>query len=128
MAAVKKMPEPRSLQSVHHFLGMPQLSATSEPLPALLKEMQSSSCLRQKKSAFQSLKDMISQEQFLNFYNIRKPVVIQCDASTEGVGALYTFKSRTSGHLSLPVTNQKRRQLRSTGVRVLGSSFCLPKI
>ncbi|KAL5510749.1 hypothetical protein EMCRGX_G006350 [Ephydatia muelleri] len=31
--------------------------------------------------------DMISQEQLLTFYDVRKPVVIQCDASTESLVA-----------------------------------------
>ena len=30
---------------------------------------------------------MISQEQLLTFYDVHKPVIIQCDASTEGLGA-----------------------------------------
>ena len=33
------------------------------------------------------LKTLICEDQLLNFFDVAKPVVIQCDASTEGLGA-----------------------------------------
>ena len=37
--------------------------------------------------AFVDLKTLICEDQLLNFFDVTKPVVIQCDASTEGLGA-----------------------------------------
>ena len=31
--------------------------------------------------------DLIAKQQLLALYDVRKPVVLQCDASTEGLGA-----------------------------------------
>ncbi|KAL5518298.1 hypothetical protein EMCRGX_G004004 [Ephydatia muelleri] len=36
-------------------------------------------------AAFSNIKDPISSDQLLAFYDVKKPVVIQCDASTEGL-------------------------------------------
>ena len=40
------------------------------------------------------LKELISDQQRLAFYDVRKPVVIQCDASTVGLGAVLMQEAR----------------------------------
>ena len=37
--------------------------------------------------AFDKVKELISEDQLLAFYDVTKPVVIQCDASGEGLGS-----------------------------------------
>ena len=76
--------DPRDLNRAvrrNHF-NMPTLD---DVLPKLKDEKIFS--LLDAKDGFRNLKDMISQEQLLTFYDVQEPVVIQCDASTEGLGA-----------------------------------------
>ncbi|KAL5510796.1 hypothetical protein EMCRGX_G006398 [Ephydatia muelleri] len=95
VAAVRNMPQPRTVQDVRRFLGMcnylsrfmPTLSKTSEPLRHLLEEGMEFRWTDAERKAFEELKQLISADQLLRFYDVRKPVVIQCDASREGLGA-----------------------------------------
>ena len=91
VAAVRNMPQPRTVQEVRRFLGMcnylsrfmPTLSKTSEPLRHLLEEGMEFRWTDAERKAFEELKQLISADQLLRFYDVRKPVVIQCDASRE---------------------------------------------
>ena len=96
VAVVGNMPQPRITQEVRRFLGMcnylsrfmPTLSKTSEPLSHLLEEGTEFQWADAERKAFEELKQLIiSADQLLRFYDVRKPVVIQCDASREGLGA-----------------------------------------
>ena len=63
------------------------LSKTSEPLRHLLEEGQEFRWADAERKAFEELKELISADQLLRFYDVRKLQVIQCDASREGLGA-----------------------------------------
>ena len=116
VTAVKNMPEPTSPQAMHHFLGMcnylarfiHRLSATSEPLRRLTEGNAEFRWTEAEKLAFRNLKDMISQKQLLTFYDVRKPVVIQYDASTEGLGATLLQEGRPVVSISRSLTKSER--------------------
>ena len=65
---------------------MPTLSKTSEPLRHLLEEGTEFWWVDATRKEFEELKHLISADQLLRYYDVRKPVVIQCDASREGLG------------------------------------------
>ncbi|KAL5517497.1 hypothetical protein EMCRGX_G003052 [Ephydatia muelleri] len=116
VTAVKNMPEPTSPQAMRHFLGMcnylawfiHRLSATSEPLRRLTEGNAEFRWTEAEKLAFRNLKDMISQKQLLTFYDVRKPVVIQYDASTEGLGATLLQEGRPVVSISRSLTKSER--------------------
>ena len=66
---------------------------------------------------------MISQEQFLTFYDVRKPVVLQCDASTEGLGATLLQGGRLVVSVSRSLTKSERNY-----VALFGSGLCMSEI
>ena len=95
VAAIKQMPILKSVQDVRRFLGIcnylarfiPKLSQVSEPLRKLLEADRVFQWGDTEQKAFVDLKTLISEDQLLNFFDVTKPVVIQCNASTEGLGA-----------------------------------------
>lgn len=114
VAAVRNMPEPKSQAEVRRFLGMcnylarfmPHLSSVSEPLRRLTDEGAEFSWTGVQGRAFQDLKTLIIEEQLLTFYDVKKQVVIQCDASTSGLGATQLQEGR-------PVISASRALTRS---------------
>ena len=93
--AICGMPEPKGPVDVRRYLGMcnyfarciPKLSEKSEPLRKLTESDFEFKWGEKEKQAFLKLKDLMAKQQLLAFYDVRKPVVLQCDASTEGLGA-----------------------------------------
>ena len=95
VAAIKQMPALKSVPDVRRFLGMcnylarsiPKLSQVSEPLRKLLEADRVFQWGNAEQKAFVDLKTLICEDQLLNFFDVTKPVVIQCDASSVGLGA-----------------------------------------
>lgn len=76
---------------------VPKLSEVSEPLRKLTEAETTFECGIREKSASQKLKELISKQQHLAFYDLRKPVVIQCDASTVGLRAVLIQEGKACG-------------------------------
>ena len=95
VAAIKQMPALKSVPDVRRFLGMCnylarsilKLSQVSEPLRKLLEADRVFQWGNAEQKAFVDLKTLICEDQLLNFFDVTKPVVIQCDASSVGLGA-----------------------------------------
>ena len=66
---------------------IPKLSQTSKPLRCLTENNTDFQWGASEQTAFNKVKELISEDQLLAFYDVTKPVVIQCDASGEGLGA-----------------------------------------
>eukprot|EP00731_Ephydatia_muelleri_P009792 Em0005g378a len=62
----------------------------------------------EEKSAFEKLKELISDQQRLAFYDVRKPVVIQCDASTVGLGAVLMQEGRPVASVSRSLSKSEK--------------------
>ena len=100
--AVKAMAAPNSTTDIKRFLGMcnylscfiPKLSQTSEPLRCLTENNIDFRWGTSEQTAFDKVKELISEDQLLAFYDVTKPVVIQCDASGEGQGATLLREGR----------------------------------
>ena len=125
--AVKDMPVPKTVQEVRCFLGMsnylsrfiPNLSKVAEPLRRLTEIDAKFVWGTKEHAAFEELKTLISNDQLLAFYDVRKPIIIQCDASTEGLGATLLQDGR-------PIASVSRSLLRCFRAGVSSYSFCLP--
>ena len=94
VAAIRDAPPPTSVTELKAFLGLlsyyrkflPNLSSVLEPLYELLqKQRQWSRGTRQMK-AFLEAKQKLLQSDFLVHYDLKKAVILCCDASPAGVG------------------------------------------
>ena len=126
------MPEPKGQADVRRYLGMcnylaryiPKLSEESKQLRKLTESESEFIWGDKEKQAFLKLKDLIAKQQLLAFYDVRKPVVLQCDASTEDLPST----GRVSRGVCLPVPDKKRTKLRGFGAGMFGHCFCLSEI
>ena len=116
VVAIKGMATPKSASDVRRFLGMcnylarfiPNLSQASEPLRRLTEGDVEFAWGPTEQAAFNNIKDLISSDQLLAFYDVRKPVVIQCDASTEGLGATLLQEGRSVASASRSLTKSEK--------------------
>ena len=99
----RKMPSPTDKLGVMRLLGMATYLAKFVPnfseVTSKLRELQRTDTeFRWDDSihgkAFQELKEMFTTGPVLRFYDVTKPVVVQCDASSTGLGAVILQNGR----------------------------------
>ena len=92
--AITEMPPPRNRAALLQFIGMvnylspycENLSSILAPLRNLTKEGMIYNWSSAQEEAFNKTKQLISQTPVLRYYDLRKPVILQVDASDEGLG------------------------------------------
>ena len=95
VSAIKEMPAPQNKGELQSFLGMvtylspfiPQLSSHTATLRGLLKTDVEYSWNATYQVAFDKLKSLVCEDTTLRYFNTKKPVTIQVDASGKGLGA-----------------------------------------
>ena len=105
------MPAPTSVDGVKRFLGhvtymskfIPNLSAESEPLRRLLQQKIFVWDTDQQ-MAFETLKRLLTHSETLQYFDVTKPVTVQTDASTAGLGAVLTQDGRPVTYISRSLT------------------------
>ena len=110
--AINDMPHPTDVQSLRRFLGMvtylakflPCLSDETEVLRKLTEKDAEWCWLTAHEEAVVRIQRMISTAPVLAYYDVTKPVTIQCDASQTGLGAALL----QDGH---PIAYSSRRAL-----------------
>ncbi|XP_055621930.1 uncharacterized protein K02A2.6-like [Toxorhynchites rutilus septentrionalis] len=98
--AIKEAPRPRDVSQLKSFLGMinyyskfvPNLSMKLSPLYALLKKNVRFEWNDQCEKVFSECKKLLLSHKLLALYNPELPIVIICDASSNGVGAVLCHK------------------------------------
>ena len=96
VAGIKEAPAPNSITQLRSFLGMlsyyhkflPNLAAKLTPLYALLNKQQRWVWQDKQQVAFQCAKDALQSDALLTHYDPAKPLVLACDASEYGLGAV----------------------------------------
>ena len=91
---IKKWPVPQNVTELQSFLGsvnylsrfIPGLSQLCKPLQALVKKNSEFVWTTVHDKPFQDLKDMVSEDCLIQFYDPLKPLYIECDASKQGIG------------------------------------------
>ena len=111
--AIQNIPPPSDRQGVLRLLGMstylakfcPHFSECTAPIRELLKAG-NAFCWRPDThgEALQKLKRMLSEAPVLAFFDTSKPIVIQCDASQAGLGAVLLQAGRPVEYASRAMT------------------------
>ena len=91
---IKKWPVPQNFTELQSFLCsvnylshfIPGFSQSHKPLQALVEKNSKYVWTAVHDKAFQNLKDMVSEDCLIQFYNPHKPLFIECDASKQGIG------------------------------------------
>ena len=100
--AIVDMPDPTDAQSLRRFLGMvnylakflPRLSEETEVLRKLTEKDAQWCWFSAHAEAVARVKEMIISAPVLAYYDVTKPVVIQCDASKSGLDAALLQEGR----------------------------------
>ena len=106
--AMKDMPPPETKEDVRRFLGsiqylakfLPMLAEVETPLRELTRKDVLFHWDKPQAAAFQKLKDMCCEAPLLAYYDVRKDVTIQCDASNSAVGAVLLQEGRPIAYAS----------------------------
>ena len=93
--ALQEMPNPENVADVQRFLGfvnylskfIPKLSDHVEPLRLLTHKDVLWHWTEEHEKAMKTVKELVSDDVKLRYYDKEKPLVLQCDASDFGLGA-----------------------------------------
>ncbi|CAC5407755.1 unnamed protein product [Mytilus coruscus] len=115
--AIKEMLAPTDKKGVQRLLGtinylakfVPNMSAVTEPIRKLLKEEHKFIWTHEQQQAFEKLKDIITKNLVLSFYDVSKPVTVSCDASQCGLGAMLIQDNKPVAYASRSLTDAERR-------------------
>jgi hypothetical protein len=125
LEAVQEVPVPKNVSELKSFLGLvnyygkyiPSLSSTLEPLHRLLRKDAEWIWHKEQEVAFTTVKAQLVSDHVLVHYDVSKPLLLACDASPYGVGAVLAHKfpdgsERPIGYASRSL-NSAKTQLRS---------------
>ena len=96
--AIRDAPTPRNTQELRSFLGLvnfygkfiPNVSQVLAPLYQLLRQGQQWCWSKSQESAFSRIKSVLSSDKVLVHFKPENEIVLVCDASPTGVGAILT--------------------------------------
>ena len=121
VSAIQDMPEPQSKKDLQRFLGMvnflgkffPNMAETTAPLRTLLQKDVEWHWNPEQQSAFQRVKQQLTQTPVLAHYSTDKPVKITADASSVGLGCALLQDDKPVAYASraLTQTEQKYAQI-----------------
>ena len=98
--AIKEAPEPSNRAQLRSFLGLinyygkflPNISSTLFPLYQLVGKKATWTWGNTEKMAFKRAQDMLSASRLLVHYDPQLPLLLECDASGHGVGAVLSHR------------------------------------
>ena len=115
--AILQMPEPEDVSALKRFLGMvtylakfmPHLSEKTEPLRRLEDKNVEFQWLDQHSIAMNTIKKFLTEAPILRYYDVSKPVTVQCDASQSGLGAVLLQDGQPVCYASCALTDTESR-------------------
>lgn len=116
IASIKHYPVPSNRAELHRFIGMttylsrfiPNLSASSTNLRKLISEKEPWVWSEVQDKEFNRLKSLVSDIKTLRYYDVRQPLVIECDASSFGLGVAVFQQDGIIGYASRTLTKTER--------------------
>jgi hypothetical protein len=98
--AIHKAPKPTSIQELKSYLGLlsyyskflPNVSSVLFPLYRLLRKDHPWMCGKEQQVAFEKSKKLLSSSSFLTHFDSNLPIVLSCDASAYGIGAVLAHR------------------------------------
>ena len=117
VSALKKMTRPTSKQELQAFLGLatymgpsiPSLSTLTSPLRELVKDRSVFDWSPAHQDAFGKIKNAISAETTLGYYDPTTEIILQVDASTTGLGATLLQDQKPIAFASKTLTDTESR-------------------
>jgi len=117
VSALKQMGPPANSQELQTFLGLanymgqfiPNLSTLTAPLRELVKQKYSFTWNATYQEALDKIKDSISNEITLTYFDPKKETVLQVDASTKGLGAALLQDDKPVAFASKALTDVETR-------------------
>lgn len=114
--AIKSIKSPTKVKELQIFLGMvnylrrfvPKLAEIAAPLQMLLKKNVTWIWTDVHENTFNKLKEIISQAPVLQNFDPKQPVVIQCDASRDGLGCCLLQNGKPVSFASRSLTPAER--------------------
>ena len=115
--AVLNMPPPSDKSGVQRLLGMvnylakfiPGMSEITAPLREILKENVPWHWTNKHQIAFEKIKEILATDPILKYYDVTKPVVLQTDASSKGLGAVLLQDGCPIAYASRTLTTTQER-------------------
>ena len=115
--AILQLPEPEDRPALKRFLGMvtylskfmPHLSEMTEPLRPLEDKDVEFQWLEQHSVAIATIKKFLTEAPVLKYYDVSKPVTVQCDASQSGLGAVLLQDAQPICYASRALTDTEMR-------------------
>lgn len=115
--SISAMESPKDLQALHRFLGMityltnylPSLATVAEPLRRLTNKEAPWVWNREQEVAFVRLKELVTSAPVLRYFDTNKDVVIQCDSSSVGLGAVLMQDGHPIVYASKTLSNTERK-------------------
>ena len=115
--AIRDMPAPQDKKGVERLLGtvnylakfIPKMSTITKPVRDVLKADVMFHWETEQNKAFESIKQTLSTEPVLAFYNVEKPVLISCNASQSGLSAVLLQEDRSVAYASRALTDAETR-------------------
>ena len=113
--AIAMAPDPTDVSELRSFLGLvqyyqkflPNLSSMLEPLHELLRQSVPWHWGQNQREAVKAIKAYLQSEPLLVHYDVTKPIVVSCDASPYGIGAVLSHVD--SDGLEHPVAFASRK-------------------
>ena len=115
--AVQDMPRPTNAKGTQQFLGfinylakfLPHLSDVCEPLRRVSLNESVFTWESQQEDSFNECKRLVTRDPVLTYYDVTKPVTIQCDASDKGLGATLLQEGKPVAFASTTLTETQQR-------------------
>ena len=117
VGAIQNIDPPKDKKELHTFLGMvnylapfmPNLASHTAPLRELLRNDVDYQWSTSHTRAFETFKCQISTETTLAYYDRSKPVVLQVDASSKGLGAVLLQENKPIAFASKALSSAESR-------------------
>ncbi|GFN74652.1 Pol polyprotein [Plakobranchus ocellatus] len=106
--AITAMPPPEDKKGVERLLGtmnymakfIPNLSTISEPIRKLLKKDNQFVWEHEQAKAFEEIKNALTSEKTLGYFNPNEKITLECDSSQFGLGAVVTQRGKPIAYAS----------------------------